>query len=335
MTQEYNINNFELYRLKDITPVGGITYYSNAYSNIYRKCNGYNIICDNQMNSNNYTRIRKFDKDWNLISTYYNTETGMGKITDILYSNGFYYTLSYSEYNYVKKFNEDFTTSIQTFSNITGGSANIIYYKGYYFILSDYQIVGVDSIAPIKILRYDAGINGEFTTNNLKVYQNNTDFDSQLTDMKTVTFNNTILNYKTGQWITLNCNSTNTIIYVSVFNLDNLINEPVYNSEKPYLERVLKTTTGEIPYCFITRMTMYNGLYFLYESNTPYIQGQSYIKRIHVYDFNWNKISEYEINNSYINNIRLNCCYGDEILVMKNPYVVPISEQPIKIYKII
>lgn len=330
MIQEIKTNNFELYRLKDITPSGGLTYYNNDRSYIYRKANGYNFICDNQNNSNNYIRIRKFDKNWNLIDTYINTEVGMGKITDILYSNGFYYTLSYAEFNYVKKFNEDFTTSIQTYSNVTSGSFNIIKYKNYYFILCN-STSGTNYVPPTKILRYDAGIDGEFTTNNLKTYQNSTDFNSQLTNTVPMTFNDTIINYNTGQWVTFIRNTTNTIVYISVFNLDNLINEPVYNSNKPYLEINLRSDLGEIPYCLLGRMTMINGHYILFEN----VQGQNYIKKIHVYDFNFKKVSESNVNINTISNAKRICCYDDEIFVFRNPYVIPIVEQPIEIYKII
>ena len=111
------INNFELYRLKDITPSGGLTYYSNAATTMFRYVNGFNFIIDTI--SNNSSRIRKFDKSWNLITTYTTTGIGTGNIYQIIFVNGYYYTISYSTFPYVTKFNNEFTQVNQY--NITPG----------------------------------------------------------------------------------------------------------------------------------------------------------------------------------------------------------------------
>lgn len=334
MVQEYNINNFELYRLKDITPVGGITYYSNVATIIYRNANGYNFIIDNSDPTGNEVRIRKFDKSWNLISTYVNNETAAGKICDIKYINNFYYTVSYSPFPYIRKFNSDLTSSINSYYITPIYNIDIkglIFYKNYYFIYGN-TISGVDGIPPIVIIRFDSDINCQFTLNNPKIYTNTADFNNLLGTTTCITFQNNYINYKTGQWLFFSRNSGDSIAYLNVFNLDNLINETSYNPNKPYLERVLRTDLNEIPYCLFGGISIHNGHYILYET-TLKVSGVNTIKKVHIYDFNWSKIAEFKVNESLFSPIFMGQNLDDRMIVFNN--YNPISEQPIKIYKII
>ena len=325
MIQEIQTNNFELYRLKDITPVGGLTYYSNVDTMTYRNTNGYNFVIDNSLSGDN-VRIRKFDKNWSLIDTYTNIQTGSRNICDIKYINNFYYTVSYAPYPYIRRFNSDLTTSINLY-NITSiyniDIKGLIFYKNYYFI---YGSTGIEA-PPIVIIRFDSDINGQFTLNNPKIYTNTTDFNNLLGTTTCITYQNNYINYKTGQWIFFSRNSGNSIAYLNVFNLDNLINETSYNPNKPYLERVLKTNLNEIPYCLFGGISIHNGHYILYET-TLKVSGVNTIKKVHIYDFNWNKISEFKVNESLFSPFYISQNLDDRMIVFNN--YNPISEQPIK-----
>ena len=78
-------------------------------------------------------------------------------------------------------------------------------------------------------------IHQSFTLNNKKTFTNEEDFGGELDDTTFMGRRETHLNYNTGECVIFSRKSNDTIQYINTFNLNNLINEVSYNSNKPYL----------------------------------------------------------------------------------------------------
>jgi hypothetical protein len=253
MTQEYNNNNYEFYRIED-NSIPTISY--NIMQGTYMEQNGYRFISD-VVSDTTDGRLRRFDKEWANETTVIQ-ETGTNTtITDIKFINGYYYVcLPFS--NLLRKYDDDFNL-IDSYT-ITR-PVKIFKYKNKWFI--------IDTIN-WTISRYDSNTNGNFSTDNILTFTNTDSFSSLFSTDFTIHINyRELINYKNGDLIIPTFStSTTSKSYINIFDLESMVTATVNTGT--FQTQKLSSELNEIPISIYYMPIVINGHYIIFERNSTF-----------------------------------------------------------------
>lgn len=259
MIQEIQTNNFELYRLKDISPIG-ITRSDNPSSGRFWECNGYYFIQDVKvLGSPEHGRIRRFNKDWSNETNISILDISNMVFIKSCYCNGYYYFIGSTNtlQCMLYKLNESLDTiiAVVNISDYLGGYvlAEFFKYKNYYFgIESGAHTSGTGA----RIFMFNSNANGSFKLDLVKTFSNTDGMDFPTTAYN---YNNvySIINLERSELIVpLSSLSLETVI--NRYNLDNMI-----NLSGDYLINSYNSASGIVPYSLGYNYMNFNGHYFI------------------------------------------------------------------------
>jgi hypothetical protein len=324
MIQEIQTNNFELYRLKDISPIG-VTYNANNVGTNYKIRGNYRFIMDTSVVNggvaNKRTRIYNLDWSNETVLTFLNGIT----IVDVEYwDNKYYFTEWSTVRNKIYICNSD-CTSIETTVNLSHYPNEIFKYKNKWFIYDG---------ETFRLNMYNSNSDGHITLplSLDKRFASGAPDNMNFGTNTGMTVPEWVINYNTGELISITYDAANSAnSYYGRYDLDKIINK-----SGDYLIQRYSSVAGEIPYNRNYNFQILDGHYFIPKRDP--ILANNKLVGYSIYDFEWNKVAENNnldiIANRIHHSISLTDSTLKEFLIFPNTGFVTPNVQ-VKLYKLV